>query len=153
MDGAGLVLSPAVDEDCLVADFHRIRWKRHGPLDEVPPRILRELEHDDVAAAHRAAGEEPVEQRKRARGEDELVHDDVVSDQDGLLHGGTRNDEGLQQERAHEEGEHDRHEDGLRELQRMRPARGVRGGAVEAGGFRRQRTSRNIRSHRVRETK
>ncbi len=58
-----LVLLPAVDEDGLVADFHRVRGKRHGPLDEIPPRVLRELENDDVAAAHRAAGKQPIDAR------------------------------------------------------------------------------------------
>src|SRR6266542_6090594 len=112
MERARLVLAPAVDEDGLVADFHRVRGKRHGPLDEIPPRVFRELEHDDIAAAYRAAGEKSFESRQRERREDELVHDDVVSDEDGLLHRGTRNDEGLQQKRAHEKGEHDRHENG-----------------------------------------
>jgi hypothetical protein len=50
--------------------------------------------------------------------EDELVHDQVVTDQDVLLHRCGRHLEGLEEERAREEGEDDRHEDRFRVLAR-----------------------------------
>src|SRR5262249_61431841 len=103
------------------------------------PGARGEVEHGDGAAPGGRAGEQPVEPGDRARTEHELVDDDVAARQDRRLHRRGGNRERLEQERPDEEGQEDRDESRLREFRRVRAGR--------------QRTSRNIRSHRVREKK
>src|SRR5262249_42721882 len=98
---------------------------------------------EDLAGPQRTPRQQAIEKADRVRPIDELVHDEVVADQDVVFHRGGRDGVGLREKRADEEGQDDGDE---RRLE----------GVPRPGAPRRRprhRTSVNIRSHRVREKK
>jgi hypothetical protein len=123
------------------SSLSRIARQRHRPLDEVPLRVHRILEDEDVSAPYLAIGQEPRQEPAAVRGEDELVDEQTVAHEKGPLHGGRGDLEGLDQKGPDEQSEDDRDAGGLEEVRRKGP---------EIGPRRFYRTIRNIRSHRVR---
>ena len=81
-------------------------------FDEVALRLVRVLEHDDIAAVNRTDGQHRAADGQRRRAEDELVDEQMIADQEVVLHRPRRNLEGLHDPRAHKErqdhGDHDR---------------------------------------------
>ena len=108
---------------------------RDRPLDEHVARVdvvSRLLEHDDVAAAHVAVREKPRE-RRQPRREGELVDEQVVADEDRLLHRAGRDLVGLDDEGPDEEDEDAGDEQRLVPFAR----RGVRGRSCRRRSLRR----------------
>ena len=142
--GVRIVERPPVDHDPLVLDRDGLSGQPDDALQECAPRVLGVTEDEQVTAPHRTLRQEAGE-RARAGREDELVHEEAVAGEDVLLHRRSRNREGLEEERTRVEREDDRREDGAGEAARARLRRGVHPP--------RYFTTRNIRSHRVREKK
>src|SRR6266542_4681872 len=144
MEHTRLALPGAIDEELLVPDRDHVSGQCHNALDEVALRAGGVLEHEDVAAANGPVGQQAIERSTRVRPEDELVDEDVVADEDRLLHRRGGHFESLNQERADVEREDDRDARGFEQLTPARAPRKLR---------RRRRaywTIENIRSHRVR---
>jgi len=72
------------------------------------------LEHHDVAAADVTDGQQRAARAGRA--EDELVDEEVIADEEVVLHRPRRDLEGLDDPRPHEEREDDRNDDRLEVL-------------------------------------
>ena len=122
VDEGGVVLGqrPAVHQHLPPTDLQRLARQPHDPLDEVALRLLRELEHDHIAALDR-----PGRVEAEAAGVVEhLVHQQVVADQQVLLHGAGGDLERLEDEGAYEEREDHRDADGFEVLPHPAPARG-----------------------------
>ena len=106
------------------------------------------LEDEDVAARGRpgtgGAGPAPA----RVRREDELVDDEVVADEDGVLHRRSRHDERLDEKRADEEGEDDGDEDDL-DVARAAATAAADGGPEPSAGDRGRRPSADEPEHPV----
>ena len=105
-----------VDEDLLVPDLDRLAGKADDSLDEVALGVLRVLEDHHVPASEGPLGQEPVLQGAGGGGVHELVDQEVVSNEEVLLHGAGGDLEGLHREGADEQGQDDRDHDGLEVL-------------------------------------
>jgi hypothetical protein len=112
----GLVERPSVDEDDLVADLHPLSGQADDALDEVASGIFRELEDHHVPARDRLLGQNPVLPGPERGRVDHLVDQQVIADQQVVLHRAGRDLEGLDHERADEEREDDGDDHGLEVL-------------------------------------
>jgi len=122
----GVVDGLAVDEELLVPDLHRVAPHRDDPLDEVLRFVLGVDEDGDVAAPGLADGDDRVAQVGELDPVAELVHQDVIADLEGRLHGARGDLEGLDDKGADEGGDQDGDDDRLGVLPDLRGFR-VRG--------------------------
>ena len=96
VEGVGLVDGLAVEDEPLVHEVDVVAGHADGALDVILLDIERVAEHDDVAAPHVAIRQQVAGNRPRRR-VDQLVHQQVIADQQRPHHGGARYDEGLHQ--------------------------------------------------------
>src|SRR5262249_60920931 len=101
----------AVDVDLLVLLLQPLPWQSDDALDQVALGLDRRLEHDDVTASNCADRHQRALQTRRSRREHELVHEQMIADEQVVLHRAGRNLERLQDERPDEEREDYRDED------------------------------------------
>ena len=94
--GLRLILFLSIEEDDAVAQVDAVSGDTYDALDEVKIGLARLEEHDDVAALDVAV----VNQRHPVgrRSEGDAVDQDVIADEQGLLHGRRRNLEVLEDE-------------------------------------------------------
>ena len=116
----GLVQLAAVDVDGLAAKLQRLAWQADDALDEVPVRLDGIFEHDDVTASDGADRQNRPFERRRRGTEDELVHQQVIANQQVLLHRSGRDLEGLHDEGADEQRKDHRDDDRLEVLAQRR---------------------------------
>ena len=103
----GLIEPCAVDVHALVLQLDGFARQPDDALDEIALRILRILEHDHVLALDRLHREHRALGPGDGRAEHELVHQQMIADQQVLLHRPGRYLERLDDERADEERQHD----------------------------------------------
>jgi hypothetical protein len=118
----GLVEGRAVDQHLLVAQLQRVAGQPDDPLDEVAIRLLGVLEDDDVTPADRVDRQQRPFGRAEGRREDELVHQQVIADEQVVLHRAGGDLEGLDDEGADEQRQDDRHADRFEVFARRRLA-------------------------------
>ena len=82
----GLVERLAVNRYLLVAQFERLAGQADHAFDEIAARLLRVLEHDDVAAPRFAHRQQCSFERRHRRAENELVDEQVVADEEVVFH-------------------------------------------------------------------
>ena len=110
--GVGLVLSDAVEVDDTVAEVEVVTGDGDGALDEVEVgRLGVGLEEDDDVAAMDWAVEDEGSPFG-GRGQGDAVYEDVVADEEGLLHGGGGDLEVLEDEGHDEEADREDGADG-----------------------------------------
>src|SRR6202158_5047224 len=108
----GLIQRLAVDPDLLVHHPQVVpRYPDHA-FDKVLLRIHGIVKHDDVAALDLLIGHEAITQAMPAV--NKLVHQQVIADQQRVLHGLGWNLERLHNKSDHEYGDHDRAQQRLR---------------------------------------
>src|SRR5215210_1449559 len=96
----------AVDVELRVDDLDRVAAHGDAALDEVERRVLRRAEDDDVAALDTAERQQAPLRPGGPGAVDEPVDEEVVADQEGVLHGAARDVEGLDDEGVGEQQEH-----------------------------------------------
>ena len=101
----------AVDVDLLGSELERLAGEPDDALDEVAVRLVRVLEDDDVATPDVAHGQQLACNRAGRRAEDELVHQQVIADEQVVLHRAGRDLERLDDPRTHEQCEDHRDHD------------------------------------------
>ncbi len=135
--GVGLDELPAVHEHLAATDLDPVTGRPDDPLDEISLLVLRVLEHDDVAPVRvPEARHAPVGERQLGA-EEELVHEDVIADEQRVHHRTRRDREGLDHEGTDDEGQEDRDPDRLHVLTERRLPLGLRlrglGGRLRGG--------------------
>ena len=101
--GGGLVLGDSVEVDDAVAEVNAVARDAYRALDEEEVGLTRLEEDDDVAAADVAIVDEGRPFCRRSEGD--TVYQDVVADEESLLHGGGRDLEVLEDEGHDEEAD------------------------------------------------
>ncbi len=125
----------AVDVDALVAQLEGLAGQADDALDEVALRVLGVLEDHDLSAPHVGDGQQGPLERGGRRREHELVHQQVIADEQVVLHRSRRDLEGLHDPRAHEQRQDHGHHDRLEVLARVAlPESAVDGGGRGGGG-------------------
>ncbi|GBC78795.1 hypothetical protein HRbin09_00001 [bacterium HR09] len=109
----GVVFRLAVDVELFSADFHPIATHGHRPLDEVPLGILGELEDHHVSPLHVPVREQAVQRGVPVRRVNELVDEQMVANEQVVLHGPGGDLEGLHHKGAGKKRKGHRHQDGL----------------------------------------
>src|SRR5687767_1170372 len=118
--GMRLVDQLAIDVNALVPYLDLLARQSNDPLDEIPLRILRVLEHDHFAAGDFLHGKERPFDSARIRAEYELIDEQVIANQEVGLHRSGRNLEGLDDKGPDEERQHARDDERLEILARDR---------------------------------
>src|SRR5579864_4902146 len=98
----GVVHRLAVDGQPLVDDADDVAGHADAAFHHVDAEVLLGAEDDDVAPPHRAQGQQLALEIRGRRAIDEPVDEEVVPDQQGVLHRATGNVEGLNHERVRE---------------------------------------------------
>ena len=106
-----LVERRPVDVDLLLAQLDRLTRQPDHALDEVALGLLRILEHDHVAAANGPERQNRLLDARGARAEDELVDEQMIADQEVVLHRSGRDLERLHDEGADEQRQDDGDDD------------------------------------------
>jgi len=94
-----------VDVDRLLPDLHDVPRGSYYTLDEILARVLGKDEDDDVAPFRCGEGQDPALRVRYMVPVDELVDEDVVPDQERVLHAARRDLERLQEEGADDQGD------------------------------------------------
>jgi hypothetical protein len=105
MPGLQLVLTLAIEVDIALVQMQMVTWNPDHPLDQEHIGITGLQEDDDVAAMHGAITHKgrPVRRRRQIH----AVDQDMVADEQSLLHRAGGDDEVLKDEGEDEEAYHD----------------------------------------------
>ena len=95
---AGVFDDGAVDPELLVYDLDLVAGEPDTALDEIRGRALWRAEDHDVAAAHVPRGRQLTFSRRGGEPEQVSIDEEMVADQEGVLHRTARDVEGLDQE-------------------------------------------------------
>ncbi|EKD40868.1 MAG: hypothetical protein ACD_74C00144G0002 [uncultured bacterium] len=114
MHGLGIAKRLAIDIDQLVDALHRIPWNSDHPLDKILVRILGKFEDDHLPALRFTDRQPDATGQGVLDPISELVHQDMVADQQGGNHGTRGNLKGLHHKGADKQGKEQGDTDGLR---------------------------------------
>ena len=112
-NGMSIVDQLTIDEKLLVADLHNIAGNTDDALDEILAGIFGKLEDDNVVALRIVDGDDGLFDEGRLDAIDELVDQNVIADQQRVLHGTGRDFESLDHKGADKQGQYHGDDDRL----------------------------------------
>ena len=102
-----------IDLDLLVADMDGVPRHTNDPFNKVLLGIFSELEHNDIPPFGVCDRDDREIQERDFHAVDNLVHKNVIPDEQGWLHGTGWYFEGLNYKSADEQGQNDGKEESL----------------------------------------
>src|SRR5690625_5143734 len=109
----GLVLRLSIDVEDLISHLEGVTWGTDEPLDIILPWVMWWNEDDDVTPLWLCEARQSLRGTGELSAIDRLVHEEEVTDEEGLLHTPGRDTKGLYQKGPYEEEEDQGHHDGL----------------------------------------
>ena len=113
VDGIGVVLGLAIHEDLLVALLDNITGYAHHAFDIIHFRVAREFKDDNIPPVRFFDRNQRLVGEGHANAVDKFIDQDMVPDEQGILHGTGWDFKGLYDKRTDEKGQHDRQQDGF----------------------------------------
>jgi hypothetical protein len=109
----GILKRQAIQKNLLVPDFNRIAPYANDPLDEILGSVLRIDEDNDITPLWFTDGDQIFSDKRDFDAINKFVHQNMITNQKGWLHGTGRNFKGLNNKGPDKKGDQNGNDDRL----------------------------------------